>query len=300
MQSENEIRGTPFEIDINHDLSLDIEGGNIEADLRNVPLKEIEQYTRNEKIANGVAATEVALSIFAILLNPFSTSVIAMGVLGLTIAPVLAFSQKELADIVSLEAIATRMTDELDFLQKENTKLKEQIEKLRHTAGRLEELEGAFAKTTELQIGNVGEFAEQVEKMRTHSKSLEDNISDKIMTFIIDAAIKFDIDGNDQLSDDEAKNVIGQVVDVFGVQLKEDRFMDIVRRDRTIGGIMVAFSTCQKSEDPSRKLFETKKVASSTSQKSEDPSMKLFIPAGNFSRRKRLLPVLPKNRKIPA
>jgi len=255
MEIEKEIH--TFEIDdATIDVSLDLEGGEYESDLRNVPLKEIGQYTRKEKIANGVAATEVALSIFAIIMNPFSTPVIAMSLLGLAIAPVLALSQQELTDHISLQRVATRICDEMDFLQKENKQLKKQIDEMRRITGQLEELEGSYAKVTELQIENVGEFARQLERMRKNSKNLQTNISDKIMTFIIDAAIKFDTDGDNQLSDDEAKHVIGQVANVFGVNLKKDRFMDVVRRNRSIGGIMTSFRNGQNSEDPGMKLFD--------------------------------------------
>jgi len=262
MEIEKETHGLPFEIDdVTVDISLDLEEGReYEPGLRNAPLKEIGQYTRKEKIANVVAATEVVLSIFAIIMNPFSTPVIAMGLLGLVIAPVLAQTQRELTEIISLEGIATRICDELDFLQKENNRLKEETDKLRRIAGRLEELESSYVNATELQIENVGEFAKQVEKMRKNSKNLESNISGKIMTFIIDAAIKFDTNGDDQLSDDEAKQVIGQVANVFGVNLKKDRFMDVVRRNRSIGGIMTSFRNGQNSEDPSMKLFDTEIV----------------------------------------
>lgn len=45
-----------------------------------------------------------------------------MGLLGLAIAPVLALTQKEITDLVSLQEIATRILDELDFLQKRKQK----------------------------------------------------------------------------------------------------------------------------------------------------------------------------------
>mmetsp|Transcript_30254 Transcript_30254/g.59924 ORF Transcript_30254/g.59924 Transcript_30254/m.59924 type:complete len:85 (-) Transcript_30254:434-688(-) len=81
-----------------------------------------------------------------------------MGLLGLAIAPVLALTQKEITDLVSLQEIATRILDEFDFLQKRKQKTERTINKLRRIVDYLEELEGSYVEATEPQVENTGAF----------------------------------------------------------------------------------------------------------------------------------------------
>merc|ERR1712160_81567 len=87
--------------------------------------------------------------------------------------------------------------------------------------------------------------------------SFQDNIESSILSHIIDAAIKFDDDGNDELSDDEAMEVIREVRDLFHVAVYENRFLEVVRKNRSIGGIMTSFRKRQETgADPEQIIFD--------------------------------------------
>jgi len=185
-----------------------------------------------------------------------SAPVSAMSLGSFVVSPVLYYHEKELVNVRELGVTQERLMREVNSLVEANKRLIEEIKKLKEVADRLEEVEGAFQKTTELQIENVSIFAEQVEVMRENEQTLENNLESNILSYIIDAAIKFDDNGDDELSDEEAINVISQVRDLFAVKVYENRFLDVVRKNRSIGGIMTSFRNRQETLDPEQIIFD--------------------------------------------
>jgi len=245
------------------------------------PLLMVSQYTQSKRISNAITSCISILAVISVVLNPSSAPVLAMGITSIIIAPVVAGNQKQLVDILALERCEKQLREEVNYLAEANEQLKEQVEKSRRTAGRLEEVEGALEKTTELHIDNMTEFKKQLKVMRQNAKALEvrifyvfaqkirfypcvhgrffislqHNIEDRIFTYIVDAAIKFDDDGNDELSDDEAANVISQVRDLFHVEVDNAKFMEVVRKNRSVGAIIQSFRRRHGSGNSAMEIF---------------------------------------------
>jgi len=245
------------------------------------PLLMVSQYTQSKRISNAITSCISILAVISVVLNPSSAPVLAMGITSIIIAPVVAGNQKQLVDILALERCEKQLREEVNYLAEANEQLKEQVEKSRRTAGRLVEVEGAFKKTTELHIDNMTEFKKQLEVMRQNANALEvrlfyvfaqkirfypcvhgrffislqHHIDDRIFMYIVDAAIKFDDDGNDELSDDEAANVISQVRDLFHVEVDTAKFMEVVRKNRSVDGIIKSFRRRHDSGNSAMKIF---------------------------------------------
>mmetsp|Transcript_27379 Transcript_27379/g.54785 ORF Transcript_27379/g.54785 Transcript_27379/m.54785 type:complete len:271 (-) Transcript_27379:320-1132(-) len=238
--------------------SPDLEAGGVQESHSNDALDMInENNSRTEKIMIAAGGVQVVLAGVAMVTSFFVGPVVAMGLGSIVIAPALYLHEKELTDVRSLGIIQERLMREVNVLVEANKRLIGEIKKLKEVAGRLEEVEGAFKKTTELNIENVSVFAEQLEVMRENEQALEDNIESSILSHIIDAAIKFDDDGNDELSDAEAMEVIREVRDLFHVAVYENRFLEVVRKNRSIGGIMKSFRKRQETgADPEQIIFD--------------------------------------------
>eukprot|EP00588_Corethron_pennatum_P000926 CAMPEP_0194283268 /NCGR_PEP_ID=MMETSP0169-20130528/25000_1 /TAXON_ID=218684 /ORGANISM="Corethron pennatum, Strain L29A3" /LENGTH=259 /DNA_ID=CAMNT_0039028833 /DNA_START=54 /DNA_END=833 /DNA_ORIENTATION=- len=242
--------------------STDLEAGEIRLlrGRKKSPLVMVSEYTQSERISNATTVCLSGLAIIAVLLNLSNMQVLAMGLTSLTVAPLVARNQKQLVDINALKKCGTVLREEVNNLAEDNERLKEQIEKMRRTAGRLEEVEGAFQKTAVLQIDNMRVFAKQLEVMRQNANKLEDNIEDRIFKYIVDAAIKFDDDGNDELSDDEAANVISQIRDFFHVSVDSAKFMEVVQKNRSVGGIIQSFRRRHASGDSAMQIFKVGEI----------------------------------------
>jgi len=219
------------------------------------PLLMVSQYTQSERISNAITSCISILAVISVVLNPSNIPVLAMGITSIIIAPVVAGNQKQLVDILVLERLGKKLREEINYVAEANERLKEQVAKARRTAGRLEEVEGALEKTTELHIDNMTEFKKQLKVMRQNAKAIEHNIEDRIFTYIVDAAIKFDDDGNDELSDDEAANVISQVRDLFHVEVDNAKFMEVVRKNRSVGAIIQSFRRRHGSGNSAMEIF---------------------------------------------
>mmetsp|Transcript_27380 Transcript_27380/g.54788 ORF Transcript_27380/g.54788 Transcript_27380/m.54788 type:complete len:259 (-) Transcript_27380:376-1152(-) len=236
--------------------SPDLEAGGVQESHSNDALDMInENNSRTEKIMIAAGGVQVVLAGVAMVTSFFVGPVVAMGLGSIVIAPALYLHEKELTDVRSLGIIQERLMREVNVLVEANKRLIGEIKKLKEVAGRLEEVEGALEKTTELHIDNMTEFKKQLKVMRQNAKAIEHNIEDRIFTYIVDAAIKFDDDGNDELSDDEAANVISQVRDLFHVEVDNAKFMEVVRKNRSVGAIIQSFRRRHGSGNSAMEIF---------------------------------------------
>jgi len=229
-------------------------------------LKEIEEYTLKEKVVNFFSFLLGCIAIATVvshIIKPSKTVyyfIYLMAFCLLLLSMLMAHGQRDLVNIVTLSEVAERIFSEVNRLAQENKRLKEQIILLERSAGRLEELEGFFEKTTKLQIKNVKEFADQVKMSRKNRDGLATSTENKVFSFIIDAALKYDADGNDELDDGEVSQVIDQVKDIFGesIVINHERFREVVNKNRRISSIMTEVSLMQNEERESIRIFEIK------------------------------------------
>jgi len=216
------------------------------------------QYGFREKIAYGFAMSYFFVAILTILYNPFVSGVIAASVCGTGTVAVMAHSQHELHYVANLKKIETRLKREITFLLKENERLEEQVDLLKITTSRLEDLLKVKKKITELNKNNVHDFAKQVVKMRSLKKMMQTSINDDILRYIVDAAIKFDVDASGNLSKAQGRKIIKRVQKMYGVPINEERFLDIVVRRGSIRGIVKSIRNRDNTQSSENKIFAIK------------------------------------------
>jgi len=215
------------------------------------------QYGVREKIAYGFATSYFFVAILTILCNPVAP-VLAASVCGTGTVAVMAHSQHELHDVVNLKKVESSLKKEIAFLLKESERLEEQVDLLKISTSRLEDLLKVKKKITELNKNNVHDFAKQVVMMRSVKKMMQTSINDEMLTYIVDAALKFDVDNSGNLSKAEGKKVIKRVQKMYGVLIDEERFLDIVERRGSIGDIVTSIRNRDNSQNSGNKIFAIK------------------------------------------
>uniref|UniRef100_A0A7S1FTS5 Uncharacterized protein n=2 Tax=Corethron hystrix TaxID=216773 RepID=A0A7S1FTS5_9STRA len=179
---------------------------------------------------------------------------------GMCLSPMVAFTQKELVNVVVLREIARRTAAEVDHLEEENKNLIMEITKLEGNANRLEDVEDALKKIYELQDQSLTEYADQVAVMKKNAAKIQNNTESNILKFIMYSAMKNDADGDSGLNDDEAKVIMQEISDLFGVKVHQDRFMEVVQANRNIGHIIASLKRRSVATDPDLKVFEAEHV----------------------------------------
>jgi len=198
----------------------------------------------------------VVLLLVVGVLNPFNTVVIISCLSGMCLSPMMALSQREMVNILGLREIEERTMIEVNRLEESNQNLVLQITKMKDTVDRLEDVEGALKQISELQGRSLTEYAEQIEEMKRNSTRIQNTVESKILTYIMDSAIKSDTDGDCGLNDEEAETMMQEITDIFGVKVHKDRFMGVVQENRNIGHIMTSFRRRTDDNDPDLKIFD--------------------------------------------
>mmetsp|Transcript_19479 Transcript_19479/g.44358 ORF Transcript_19479/g.44358 Transcript_19479/m.44358 type:complete len:197 (-) Transcript_19479:60-650(-) len=154
------------------------------------------------------------------------------------VAPMVAVTQRELVNVVTLRKTKAALEREVNHLVEENKRLKVQIDALTKTAGRLEDVTEALEETANISHENLKSLAEEVEKMRKIASRIRNRTMNKVWTFFVTAAMKSDIEQTGELTDNEARNLMKRVADLYGVKLNDDKLMKIIHENRDIGYVM--------------------------------------------------------------
>mmetsp|Transcript_6101 Transcript_6101/g.9195 ORF Transcript_6101/g.9195 Transcript_6101/m.9195 type:complete len:260 (-) Transcript_6101:307-1086(-) len=200
--------------------------------------EEMKENSAMEIIIYFYVSLSAIAAVVAMLFEWGTASVMLMGFTSIPVSLSMLFNQKQLYYAVSLQMISDRVLIEVQYLVEQNKLLKEEAVILSKTAGRLQDLETSLEQTTKRQIKNVSYFDVQVEQKRSCMKALQKKTQSKNFKYLIDACLVCDIDGNNELSDEESIRAIKRVKDIFGVEVNAERFLSVVVKDNRISNII--------------------------------------------------------------
>lgn len=215
----------------------DIEGGNASGTATNTSttkskkLKKIWSHTPMEILSGGVAAVAVGTSVTAMVLTQ-SGIVYVAGALSSVIGPYSYYQQTKLTDILALKETHEAVKREVDRLQSENMRLNETVGELSDTIDKLEDVEQALDVITQTQGQSVAAFAEQVKENRDILGQMQKNLRANVLQNLLQVVIRSDQDDNMQIEEDEIDDLINRIKKINGVEVREDRFKEAIRRSK--------------------------------------------------------------------
>jgi len=186
-------------------------------------LKPIKENTPLEMLVGAVALVAVGTAAAAMVIEG-TTVVFVAGVLSCVTGPLMYFQQTQITDIKALKDTTEKMRNEVDRLEVENQRLKQSVEQLTETVGKLEDHEQALDAITETQGQNVEIFIGQVEEHKKILAKLQENQKSIVIQNIIDVIYRADLDGDGTIDEPEIENLLAQIKGVNGVNVEEGKF----------------------------------------------------------------------------
>jgi hypothetical protein len=208
-----------------------LEEGGVPADSpkeQKKKLRKIANHTPMEIISGAFAGLSVGTSVTAMILAP-STPVFVAGALSSVIGPYAYYQQTKLTDILALKETHEAVRREVNRLSQENRRLNETVGELSDTIDRLEDVEQALDVITQTQGQSVDAFAQQVKENREILGQMQKNLRANVLQNLLQVVIRSDQDDNMQIEDDEIDDLITRIKKINGVEVREDKFRDMIR-----------------------------------------------------------------------
>merc|ERR1711862_1047356 len=195
-------------------------------------LKKISSHTPMEILSGAFVVAAVGTSVPAMILTKFTTIVWVSGLFSIVLWGYAYYQQTKLTDIIALKETHEAVTREVDRLQSENMRLNETVGKLSGTIDGLEDTEEALDVITQTQGQSVETFAEQVKENRDILNQFQKNLRTNILQNLLQVVIRSDQDDNMQIEEDEIDDLINRIKKINGVEVREERFKEAIRRSK--------------------------------------------------------------------
>jgi len=222
------------------------------------PLKPIAETTPRERIAGIVAGCAVGTAVAAIIVEQ-SAIVFVAGILSAIIGPYAYYQQTRLTDIAALKETHEAVEAEVNRLQAENERLAANIKDLGSSVEHLEEIDEALQVITNTQGQNVGAFEEQVKENREILEKMRENHQANVLQNLLSVILRCDTDGDFNMDEGELDNLIQRLERVGGVQVRRERFHNVMA-NRSIESIMdVVKNLLQEDTPEDQKIFYIEK-----------------------------------------
>jgi len=194
-------------------------------------LGKVWSHTPMEILSGGVAAVAVGTSVTAMVLTRSSWVYIAGG-LSSVIGPYAYYQQTKLTDILALKETHEAVKRNVDRLSSENVRLHDTVGGLSNTVDKLEDVEQALDVITQTQGQSVATFAEQVKENRDILGQLQKSLRANVLQNLLQVVIGSDQDQNDQIEEHEVDDLIQRIININGVEVREDLFKEAIRSSK--------------------------------------------------------------------
>jgi len=144
------------------------------------------------------------------------------------IGPYAYYQQRRLTDVVALQETHKALSEQVDRLGKENTRLHETVVELSATVDRLEDVEQALDVITQTQGQSVAAFEEQVKDNRDILLRMQSNLKANILQNLLQVVIRSDNDASLTIEEHEIGDLIKRFKGINGVEINEDRFRSVI------------------------------------------------------------------------
>merc|ERR1711862_480392 len=113
------------------------------------------------------------------------------------------------------------------------------VDELKGTVNRLQDVEDALETITQTQGQSVAAFAEQVEDSRAILNQMEKNLKANVLQNLFSVVMQCDADGDLNIDDDEIEDIIEKMSKLKGVKVNSNLFRHaIISQGRSIDSVM--------------------------------------------------------------
>jgi hypothetical protein len=186
------------------------------------PLKPVAEITAKEMVAAVVAGATVILAIAAMVVEGGAVVTVA-GILSIIMGPFADYQQTKLTDIATLKETTAAIHVEVNRFKAENLRLSSNVDELSATVQDLQDVEGALEVISNTQGQSVEAFESQVEENKAILARMKKSTKGRVIQNLISIIYRGDEDANNVISEDEAKRVISELLEVAGLKVHEDR-----------------------------------------------------------------------------
>ena len=140
------------------------------------------------------------------------------------IGPYAYWQQRLLTDVVALQQTQRALSNQIDQLINQTSRLHTTLQSLTTTVNRLEDVERAYDVVTSTQSQTIEAFEEQVGNNRLVLSKMQSGLRSNIMQYILKVIIRSDADGSFILDEDEINDLIDKFNRNSLVEFNEELF----------------------------------------------------------------------------
>jgi phosphatidylinositol kinase/protein kinase (PI-3 family) len=129
--------------------------------------------------------------------------------------------------------------EEVNYLQVENARLKNQVATMEESVSKLQTLEETVSTLQSLQGNSVTALEQQLQESKNILASMKINTQGQILQNLIGVLLATDVDQNMLLSDAEIQQLISNLEQVENIQLDENLIKStIIEQGRSVAAVM--------------------------------------------------------------
>lgn len=235
--------------------------GETEDETDRPPLKDMKAQSLKEKAVTGAAVVAFGSSVAAMVIEKHP-SVYVSGTIGAGVAPYAAVQQTKLTQVEALKQVNERMSEEVDTLRAENNRLQKNVSDLEGSVSHLQEMEETLATIRQSESKGLDELEAQLVESQEILDMMEQNLQSVVLQNLINIVFACDLDGDQNIGDDELETLITKLKHVSGVRLKEDLFKTkIVEGGRSLNAVMDIIRNLMSEDIPDeQRIFDLEGV----------------------------------------
>jgi hypothetical protein len=181
----------------------------------------------------------VLSSILSLLFESSQPAVLVSAVLGIILSPYAAFQQRKLTETEALRQTVEQFEEEVNYLEVENARLKNQVTAMEESVSKLQALEETLSTLQGVQGNSVTALEEQLQESKNILASMKTNTQGQILQNLISVLLATDVDQNMLLSDTEIQQLIENLEQVENIQLDENLIKTtIIEQGRSVAAVM--------------------------------------------------------------
>jgi len=219
-------------------------------------LKNVAASTAGETILLLVSIITVGLSLTAMSLS--KNTVVYLSGLFCFLAPYGWKILRSFTEIKAMQETHEAMVAQVNQLGEENDALKANVEELKGSVNKLNDVENALDVITQKQGQGVNQFREQVKKGKQLLKGMKKNLRGTVLQSLLTIVMASDEDGDAMIDDNEADAMIQNLKSLKGITLREDLFREAIRNSGgSLDAVMDMVRDLVKNEDipPEEQIF---------------------------------------------
>lgn len=203
-------------------------------------LKKIPEWTRGEIAITGLASGSVLTSTVALLIAVANPFIYVTAILGIVVPVYSAFQEKKITDCKAMRETNRSMAREMENLQFNNERLKDENAKLEGCVERIQNMKDVHKRCKKTGDKSLAQLEEQLKRSKNVLAQMETNRANETVDNIFDIMLAVDKDQDFSLSDYEIDEMALRLRGIMNVEVDVEGFKQkIVENGRDLDSIMI-------------------------------------------------------------